>query len=223
MRAFYSDPARNRAARVWKMDALLQSGRPLECLGSDRCNPGSTVLDRVTSFIYALGGNDNVRPSRVEVNDDTVEISIEPSELAHESPLPEPVISDDSTGNIVMVALGERQPAPDTDDREMIGWSPSLAPDEVSQAARMWWVMNPERASTRRYLVAWARENHRVVGVWVITSFFAQRADTAARIQHRCGFEVTEPPAHTSRWLRSHTQRRIDEGAITYRNPVSYL
>ena len=136
---------------------MLALGLPLRCLGgcSTVGSTGSSVRDAVGRFIRL--SFPDYQPS-----DDPIP--------RHELPIIEidPEVwqaprVDAAEDQVLVVRLGDREDVADP-DRQHIGWHPDMTPDQIRDAARMWWVLAPGRAAKVKHVVAVTQ--HEVVGMY---------------------------------------------------------
>lgn len=136
---------------------MLALGLPLRCLGgcSTVSSSRASVTDAVTLFIR------RAFPSYLPSDDPIPRHELPMIEIDPEVWKAPRVDAD--TDQVLVVRLRDREEVTDA-DRRYIGWHPDMTPDQIREAASMWWVLAPDRAAKVKHVVAVAQ--HEVVGVY---------------------------------------------------------
>lgn len=138
-------------------EAMLALGLPLRCLGgcSTVGSKGAAVTEAVGRFVRLYFPN--YEPSDDEIpRHEVPTIEIDPE--VWQTPR-----VDADEDQVLVVRLGDREEVTDL-DRQYVGWHPGMTEDQLRDAARMWWVLSPDRAAKVKHVVAVAQ--HQVVGVY---------------------------------------------------------
>lgn len=209
---------------------VLAAGRPLRCLGGCRCTGkprSATAWAAVGAFISANFPEHEPAPPgtpppdglrRVEINAARYRLGQDPSVERAQPPRRAP----DSGGareSLLIVRLGRQAPSPEP-GRTHIGYDASMSRDELRDAARMYWRLDPRRAEGLTHLVA--ASGRKPVEAYVIVPD-SLTYTTSPDGSRRAAFELREVG---QRRLRAQLLRRaadalgrLSRGA---QNPVLY-
>lgn len=202
---------------------VLAAGRPLRCLGGCHCvaSPRAvTAYDAVRGFISAAFPGQDPAPQgtpgpagvpRVDINAAKYRLGAAPAGRGRDR--------DHDGESLLVVRLGRQAPSPDP-GRDHIGYSAAMTPDELRDAARMYWRLDPDRARALTHLVA-ASGNMPLEAYSIVPDSLTYT--TSADGSRRASFDLVEiAPGRVRDRLLGQAGQSLRGLARGAQNPVLY-